>query len=257
MRVFDVKLQGQTVLKNLDIFARVGKNRALDYTFTNIVVTNGWLDIDFVPRSRVSQHRRRLSSREAASPGRSTAAARPTGITRPTCRRLRAAASRSSRHQGFLCGLGRAANSGAEIGAAAAAIFAKMDGALPKPCTWVAGPGGIQPDGRPWEQVKQEYAFVDEFAALRPGCGGRGQPGALRLLAEHLHLFARGGRSELRLGRIQSGDGESEAGEGCGGAKGAGAPARPARAREAGRGWSACSSTTCWRPSQRPANWAP
>ncbi len=48
--MFDVKLQGRTVLKNLDIFARVGKNRALDFTYTNVVVTNGWVDIDFVPR---------------------------------------------------------------------------------------------------------------------------------------------------------------------------------------------------------------
>ena len=63
---------------------------------------------------------------------------------------------------------GRAANSARRPGAAAAAIFEKMDGALPKPCTWVAGPGGIQPDGRPWDQVRQEYAFVDEFAALGP-----------------------------------------------------------------------------------------
>ena len=50
VRVFDVKLQGRTVLKGLDVFAKVGKNRALDYTYTNIVVTNGWVDIDFVHR---------------------------------------------------------------------------------------------------------------------------------------------------------------------------------------------------------------
>ena len=37
-------------MTNLDIFARVGKNRALDITLTNVAVTNGWLDIDFVPR---------------------------------------------------------------------------------------------------------------------------------------------------------------------------------------------------------------
>jgi hypothetical protein len=63
---------------------------------------------------------------------------------------------------------------GPEAGAAAAAIFEKIDGALPKPCTWIAGPGGIKPDGRPWEQVKQEYAFVDEFAALGPQVKGAG-----------------------------------------------------------------------------------
>ena len=63
---------------------------------------------------------------------------------------------------------------GPAAGPAAAAIFQKIDGELPKPCTWVDGPGGIQPDKRPWEQVRKEYAFVDEFAALGPSVQGAG-----------------------------------------------------------------------------------
>jgi len=57
---------------------------------------------------------------------------------------------------------------------AAAAIFARMDGNLPKPCTWTDGPGGIKPDARPWEQVRKEYGSVEEFAALRPQVKGPG-----------------------------------------------------------------------------------
>jgi len=63
---------------------------------------------------------------------------------------------------------------GLEAGLAAAPIFQKMDCALPKPSTWVKGPGGIKPDGRPWDQVCKEYAFVDEFAALGPKVKGAG-----------------------------------------------------------------------------------
>jgi hypothetical protein len=58
--------------------------------------------------------------------------------------------------------------------AAAASIFQRIDGNLPKPSTWTDGPGGIRPDARPWEQVRKEYAFVEEFAALRPQVKGAG-----------------------------------------------------------------------------------
>lgn len=55
-----------------------------------------------------------------------------------------------------------------------AAIFAQLDGHLPRPSDWVTGPGSIAPDGRPWDQVRTEYAFVDELAALRPQIQGNG-----------------------------------------------------------------------------------
>jgi len=58
--------------------------------------------------------------------------------------------------------------------AAAAAIFQRIDGHLPKPSTWTDGPGGIRPDARPWEQVRKEYDFVEEFAAFRPRVKGAG-----------------------------------------------------------------------------------
>ena len=47
-RVFSVKLQDKQVIEKLDIFAKVGKNKALDYTFKDVEVTNGKLAIDFV-----------------------------------------------------------------------------------------------------------------------------------------------------------------------------------------------------------------
>ena len=47
-RVFGVKLQGREVLQGLDIFARVGRNAALDLVFDDVAVTDGQLRIDFV-----------------------------------------------------------------------------------------------------------------------------------------------------------------------------------------------------------------
>lgn len=45
---------------------------------------------------------------------------------------------------------------------------------LPRPSTWVNGPGGINPDKRPWEQVSNEYAFIEKMAKLRPQVKGAG-----------------------------------------------------------------------------------
>jgi hypothetical protein len=172
VRVFDVKLHGRTVLKDLDIFARVGKNRALDYTYTNIVVTNGWLDIGFVPRvefpciAAIAVEGNGFTEKiNCGGPAYADYSAdlpptpEPTPIV-PSTRDFYADWALSE--------------FGSEAGAAAAVIFERLDGALPKPCTWVAGPGGIQPDGRPWDQVQKEYAFVGEFAALAPRVTGAG-----------------------------------------------------------------------------------
>jgi len=172
VRVFDVKLQGRTVLQNLDIFAKVGKNRALDFTYTNIIVANGWLDIDFVPRvefpsiAAIAVEGSGFATRiNCGGPayGDYSAEAPPTEPPPPILPSTRDFYEDWASHE-----------FGPEIGAAAAAIFQRMDGALPKPCTWVDGPGGIQPDQRPWEQVKKEYAFVDDFGALGPAVRGAG-----------------------------------------------------------------------------------
>jgi Malectin domain len=172
MRVFGVKLQGRPVIHDLDIFAKVGKNRALDYTFTNVVVTNGWLDIDFVPQVEfpsiagiVVEGKDFAWKINCAGPAyrdyvadlpATAAPATPAPVT------LDFYTDWATRQ------FGRG------IGEAAAAIFARIDGALPHPCNWVAGPGGIQPDARPWAEVKREYAFVDAFDGLRLGAVGAG-----------------------------------------------------------------------------------
>ena len=172
IRVFDVKLQGQTVLTNLDVFARVGKNRALDYSYTNVVVTNGWVNIDFVPRvefpciAAIAVEGDGFATKvNCGGPayGDYAADAPATEPPKPVLPATGDFYADWASHQ-----------FGPAAGPAAAAIFQKIDGELPKPCTWVDGPGGIQPDNRPWEQVRQEYGFVDEFAALSSRVRGAG-----------------------------------------------------------------------------------
>jgi len=63
---------------------------------------------------------------------------------------------------------------GPEAGEPIGRLLASLDGRLPRPSTWVQGPGGIKPDDRPWEEVRKEYAFVDDLAVLRANVTGAG-----------------------------------------------------------------------------------
>jgi hypothetical protein len=75
---------------------------------------------------------------------------------------------------------------GPEVFQPIAELFTSLDGGptaadggqrtanLPRPSTWVKGPGGIKPDERPWEQVSKEYTFIEKMAKLRPQVNGAG-----------------------------------------------------------------------------------
>ncbi len=171
-RAFDVKLQGKSVIKNLDMFARVGKDRALDFTFTNVMVANGWLDLDFVPRIEFpciaaivmegSGSTCRINCGGAAYKDFS---ADPAGVSTPK----QAYAATKDFYEDW-CGH----EFGADVGPAAAVIFQKLDCAMPRPAEWVNGPGRLQPNGQPWDEVRKHYDFVESFAALRRNVRGAG-----------------------------------------------------------------------------------
>ena len=172
-RVFDVQLQGRTVITNLDIFARVGQNRALDYSFEDVSVTNGWLDIDFVRRVEypsiaglVVEGSGFVKKINCGGPAYKDYAADwpedgkgPETLFPPT--------------EDFYLDWARA-QFGPEVAPQAAALFARIDGKLPRPSDWIEGPGGIRPDNRTWEKVRKDYAFADELAALADGVKGAG-----------------------------------------------------------------------------------
>ncbi len=67
-----------------------------------------------------------------------------------------------------------AAQFGLEAGAAAAAIFTRLDGNFPATSAWIYGPGGIITGKEPWKTAAARFVFVDEFAALRPRIRGAG-----------------------------------------------------------------------------------
>ncbi|MGB9688863.1 malectin domain-containing carbohydrate-binding protein [Thermogutta sp.] len=170
-RVFGVKVQGKTVIDTLDIFAKVGKNRALDFTFDGVEVTDGTLAIEFV---------RQVEFPCIAGVVISGPVTRKINCGGPSWNDYQAdwpAADRTAHR--YLTSIDfyldwASAQFGPEVAFEAAQIFAAIDGRLPRPSTWVGGPGGIVPDPRPWSEVAKEYAFVDELAALRDRVEGPG-----------------------------------------------------------------------------------
>jgi hypothetical protein len=167
-RIFDVLLQGKKVIEKLDIFERVGIFKALDFTFKNVQVTDGRLAIDFADRLHypviagiVIQGKNFTKKINCGGP-----AVLDYSADWPETPRYMASLDfyRDWSENQF------GKNASNDI----AEIFAKIDGKLPIPVNWVGGPGGLAPDKRPWEEVRNNYQFVDELAALHPKIVGKG-----------------------------------------------------------------------------------
>jgi hypothetical protein len=51
--------------------------------------------------------------------------------------------------------------------------MARMDGVhMPPVSDWKNGPGNLVPNPKPWSEVQPRFAFVEEFATLRPQVHG-------------------------------------------------------------------------------------
>jgi hypothetical protein len=171
-RVFGAIVQGKQVFDKLDLFAKVGQNRALDYTVKNVEVSDGRLVIDFVHQTEFPC----VAGIVVEGP-----ATRKINCGGPAWRDYQAdwpPSEKSNRDRflpvtDFYADWARS-QFGPEAADGIAAVFDEIDGFLPRPSNWVGGPGGINPDPRPWDEVKKDYAFVDELAALRPRVQGPG-----------------------------------------------------------------------------------
>jgi hypothetical protein len=91
---------------------------------------------------------------------------------------------------------------GPEAAAEAAAIFSRIDGRLPRPAEWVDGPGGIKPDARSWDEVRKQYRFVDEFAALAPRIRGLGNRERYAYWLNTFNYLREMGRVNCTWGRL-------------------------------------------------------
>jgi hypothetical protein len=179
-RVFDASIQGRQVITNLDIFAKAGQNKALDFSFPDIAVTNGTLRINFgtivefpciagIVISGLTKAGNQIKSepftRKINCGGGKVAdyeADRTGAVGLPPADK-----SRAMPIEDFYIDFARA-NFGGTIAGAAGKILAKIDGVnMPRVSDWKTGPGDLVANNAPWSEVKKQYAFVDELAVLR------------------------------------------------------------------------------------------
>lgn len=166
VRVFDVSLNGRKIIEKLDIFAKAGKNKALDFTFDDVEAVNARLDIEF--------------GYQVEFPCIAGIVIEGPGFTRKiSCgggayQDFEADPPEITGHlaSGDFYRDWAAAEFGASAAGDIAAIFERLDGLLPRPSDWVNGPGGVTVDPRPWNEVAKEYAFVAQLEALRPKVTG-------------------------------------------------------------------------------------
>lgn len=177
-RVFGTKIQKKTVIDTLDIFAKVGKDKALDYKFDNVRVENGWLKIEFIYQTELpciagiviagttdaSNHSSdALYSRKINCGG--PAYKDFEADTKPGSNSL--IKDRSMPVQDFYLDYARA-NFGDSVAKQAGAILAQVDGThMPTPVNWTTGPGVVTVVDTPWTEVSKQYKFVTNLEALR------------------------------------------------------------------------------------------
>ncbi len=172
-RVFDVSINGRRVAENLDVFARVGLDRALDLAFDDVSITNGVLEVRFTPKTEYPS----IAGLSIEGP----AGSRHIDCGGPGAGKFEADLHEEIGPSNVFADTTdfyrdwATAEFGASVAGPAAEIFARIDGHLPRPSDWTDGPGGLKPDPRNWAEVQREYVFVDQFAALTPKVSGPAQ----------------------------------------------------------------------------------
>lgn len=164
-RVFDVTLEGRPGAAGVDLAKSPGPGVAFDSVTRDVAVDDGWLDVGFVDHQNVpclaalevegGAVSRRINVGGPAVAG--CEADLPGVPFVPTGDFWRAWAE---------------AEVGPEAGPKVAAVLERLDSRLPQPATWIEGPGGLDPDDRPWTEAQEDYAFVGRLEALRPFARG-------------------------------------------------------------------------------------
>lgn len=161
-RVFGVRLEGNKVVSGLDVFALVGKNRAMVRSFDGVKVSDGVMDIDFVKEVELPC----LAAFEVVGANCAVRVNCGGGAYKDFAADLPKIPMEVPATDFY--GDWARSEFGASVAEEAARIFAAVDCRLPRPSDWIGGPGGYQPDARAWDVVKKDYAFVGDFAALFP-----------------------------------------------------------------------------------------
>ena len=188
-RVFDVVLQGNTVLSRYDIYSDAGGTcRAVDMSFDGIESKDGRIEVSFekevdwpcISAIKVEGPAASVKINCGGGAWGDYAADVPPVSENPSAADFYAD---WAEHE-----------FGPAVAAEAADVFANLDSAAPRPATWTDGPGSFFPDPRPWELAQYEYAFVDQFAALSDRVQGAGAKERYRYWLNNLLYLRAAGR---------------------------------------------------------------
>ncbi len=192
-RRFGLKIQGQTVVDTLDIFAQAGYGRPLNLTFEKIAVTDKrlWIHFDRISDNPIlagiviakldenSQQKQMIRKINCAGKQYKDFESDPSlvlqGFDKPRDLPV-----------GDFYNDWAKSHFGENVAPVLAEIFSRLDGNstiedvgvrkanLPRPSDWRRGPGGLFADSRSWNEARQAYEFVDEMERLRPQVEGKG-----------------------------------------------------------------------------------
>jgi len=191
-RIFDVKIQNKTYIEKLDVFEKVGKNTALDFTFDKIKINDEKIVIKFkrivefpfisaieIKGMTADSNQIKGESFEkkincGGNKFKDFLAELPEEKDSTIKKRNRDLPADDFYKSWCLAQFGQ------EISEKLADFFISIDGnegdysknlreaRIPRPTVWFGGPGGIKSNEKPWKEVQKDYAFVDEFAKMRP-----------------------------------------------------------------------------------------
>jgi hypothetical protein len=159
-----VRVQGRTVLTDLDIFAKVGQFAALDFAFDNVAVTDGALTVELVARKSLPC----ISAIAIESPGFTN----KLNCGGPAYQDWQADVGKP---RGLPCDDFYADWAQANFGLAEAGkVFAAIDGRVPQVTDGRCPSGKLTPVKTEWNSIAPQFAFVDEFKQLRQRIHGPG-----------------------------------------------------------------------------------
>ena len=197
-RIFGVKIQGKQVLEHLDVYAKVGDNKALDYRFKNIEVNNKKLKIEFTTEVEFpfiagieikggkkafnqfagGDYERKINCGGSAYKGYEKDLP-VKGIASWLQGRPRDLSCEDFYLDWAKIQFGE--NVAHEMGM----LFTELDAGkvkggldhsmkLPRVSTWADGPGGLVKQSQPWSEEKKRFAFVNKMESLRQSIKGAG-----------------------------------------------------------------------------------
>ncbi len=188
LRSFGVEIQEKEVVKNLDLFNKVGLNKPFEHTVNQVKVEDSRLHIGFkmetgaplicgIEIKGITDKTNQFESRpyfRAINCGGPSIGNYEADLQDVSVEFVVPEVPRDLPCDDFYLDWAQA-HFGKPVAQDAADLFVNLDkNEMPTASRWVKGPGGFVPIDKAWEIERKTYDFVDKFAALREKVTGKG-----------------------------------------------------------------------------------